>query len=191
MLRFCSGRVQGKTEKRKGRIGMSSTQDGQVERLSTAECWALLQEAQLGRLAVVNVDGTPDIFPVNYIPHEGSLFIRTARDAKLAHIAHQPVIGYAEPETGGEGYIPLSPSKRPRSTQVLSRIADMFGYSLVKMAEGGIRGGGPVSSPVSTTGGGFHFTVAGNVYGVNDLEAYFREFQRKIENSQRAGRRFG
>jgi hypothetical protein len=84
---------------RKGRISMSSTQDGQVERLSTAECWALLQETQLGRLAVVNVDGTPDIFPVNYIPHEGSLFIRTARDAKLAHIAHHPAVAF---EVDGE-----------------------------------------------------------------------------------------
>jgi hypothetical protein len=78
---------------------MSSTQDGQVERLSTADCWALLQEAQLGRLAVVNVDGAPDIFPVNYIPHEGSLFIRTARDAKLAHIAHHPAVAF---EVDGE-----------------------------------------------------------------------------------------
>ena len=84
---------------RKGRIGMSSTQDGQVERLSTAECWALLQETQLGRLAVVNVDNTPDIFPVNYIPYEGSLFIRTARDAKLAHIAHHPAVAF---EVDGE-----------------------------------------------------------------------------------------
>jgi len=99
MLCFSWGLVRGKTDMRKGRIGMSSKQDGQVERLSTAECWALLQEAQLGRLAVVNVDGTPDIFPVNYIPHEGSLFIRTARDAKLAHIAHQPAVAF---EVDGE-----------------------------------------------------------------------------------------
>ena len=36
----------------------------------------------------------------------------------------------AEPETGGEGYIPLSPMKRARSTQVLTQIADMFGLDV-------------------------------------------------------------
>jgi TP901 family phage tail tape measure protein len=34
---------------------------------------------------------------------------------------------WAEPETGGEGYIPLSPAKRQRSTLILASIAKMFG----------------------------------------------------------------
>lgn len=37
---------------------------------------------------------------------------------------------WGEPETGGEGYIPLAPSKRTRSTAVLAEIANMFGYAL-------------------------------------------------------------
>ena len=47
---------------------------------------------------------------------------------------------WAEPETGGEAYIPLASSKRGRSTAILSTVADMFGYGLVPMADGGFWG---------------------------------------------------
>ncbi|WP_109211894.1 MULTISPECIES: pyridoxamine 5'-phosphate oxidase family protein [Microbacterium] len=65
-----------------------------VERLSTSTCWEYVQEAQLGRLAVINADGAPDIFPVNHLAHGGALFIRTARDPKLMHIAHHPMVAF-------------------------------------------------------------------------------------------------
>lgn len=46
---------------------------------------------------------------------------------------------WAEPETGGEAYIPLAASKRPRSTSILADVADRFGLQLVQpMADGGI-----------------------------------------------------
>jgi nitroimidazol reductase NimA-like FMN-containing flavoprotein (pyridoxamine 5'-phosphate oxidase superfamily) len=67
---------------------------GAIERLVASECWRLLQEETFGRLAVTNVDGAPDVFPVNYVTHEGSLFFRTARDAKLAHIAQHPAVAF-------------------------------------------------------------------------------------------------
>jgi tape measure domain-containing protein len=51
------------------------------------------------------------------------------------HLAHIAAAGtmrvFAEPETGGEAYIPLSPSKRGRSTEILDRVAEMFGMSLI------------------------------------------------------------
>ena len=50
-----------------------------VEHLPTATCWDLLQQTALGRLALVRVDGGPDIFPVNYLTHEGALYIRVRR----------------------------------------------------------------------------------------------------------------
>lgn len=37
---------------------------------------------------------------------------------------------WAEPETGGEAYIPLAQSKRERSTRILATVADRFGLSL-------------------------------------------------------------
>ena len=50
-----------------------------------------------------------------------------------------PVRIWAEPETGGEAYVPLHPSKRKRSLQILEEVADTFGYSLYKkFANGGM-----------------------------------------------------
>ena len=49
---------------------------------------------------------------------------------------------WAEPETGGEAYIPLAQSKRMRSLAILDNVADRFGYDLqprnfTKFADGG------------------------------------------------------
>ncbi len=43
---------------------------------------------------------------------------------------------WAEPETGGEAYIPLAESKRSRSKEILARVAKMFGMDV--FAEGGL-----------------------------------------------------
>lgn len=59
-------------------------------RLGTAECWTLLEGAELGRLALADADGVPDVFPVNIVAHEGSVYLRSARDSKLAGIAARP-----------------------------------------------------------------------------------------------------
>lgn len=50
---------------------------------------------------------------------------------------------FAEPETGGEAYIPLSPAKRSRSAGILGQVADEFGYDLVPA--GARRGPAPVT----------------------------------------------
>jgi nitroimidazol reductase NimA-like FMN-containing flavoprotein (pyridoxamine 5'-phosphate oxidase superfamily) len=62
---------------------MSTDQLNLYGELSTAQAWALLREAEVGRLAVV-VDGHPDIFPVNYLVDHGSVLIRTADGTKFA-----------------------------------------------------------------------------------------------------------
>ncbi|MGW3627869.1 hypothetical protein [Streptomyces sp. NPDC000880] len=46
---------------------------------------------------------------------------------------------WAEPETGGEAYIPLSKSKRQRSEAILDRVAEMFGGRVVYFADGALR----------------------------------------------------
>lgn len=46
---------------------------------------------------------------------------------------------WAEPETGGEAYIPLAPSKRKRSQQILDRVAETFGGRVVYFANGAMR----------------------------------------------------
>ncbi|VEI13211.1 tape measure protein [Trueperella bialowiezensis] len=69
---------------------------------------------------------------------------------KEKHVAQIAPAGawrvWAEPETGGEAYIPLAASKRARSTQILAEVADRFGYQLQRYADGGLAG---VSSSVS------------------------------------------
>jgi len=47
---------------------------------------------------------------------------------------------WAEPETGGEAYIPLAPGKRGRSTAILADVASRFGYGLTQFADGGVWG---------------------------------------------------
>lgn len=58
--------------------------------LSVSECWALLREAVVGRLAVC-VGGQPDIFPVNPVVDHGTVVFRTAAGTKLAAAARHEV----------------------------------------------------------------------------------------------------
>jgi cell wall-associated NlpC family hydrolase len=61
------------------------------------------------------------------------------RESHVAQIADASQIRlWAEPETGGEAYIPLSPSKRPQSTRILSTVARAFGLNVTRLANGGI-----------------------------------------------------
>ncbi|MET7573416.1 hypothetical protein ABZT04_33700 [Streptomyces sp. NPDC005492] len=46
---------------------------------------------------------------------------------------------WAEPETGGEAYIPLAPGKRKRSEAILEKVAEMFGGRVVYFANGAMR----------------------------------------------------
>jgi hypothetical protein len=55
---------------------------------------------------------------------------------------------WAEPETGGEAYIPLAQSKRSRSTAILEDVAARFGFGLQPMADGGVT---PTPSATPTT----------------------------------------
>jgi len=54
----------------------------------------------------------------------------------VAQISRNTARLWSEPETGGEGYIPLHPSKRPRSTRILTDIADMFGLDVMPRGVG-------------------------------------------------------
>jgi len=68
---------------------METTTRPPVE-LSESECWVLLREAVVGRLAVA-VDDVPDVFPVNHVVDHGTLVFRTAAGTKLSAAAGRPV----------------------------------------------------------------------------------------------------
>ena len=53
--------------------------------LSNPESWKLLENCQHGRLAV-SVANEPDIFPINFVAHEGKLLMRTNPGTKLAEL---------------------------------------------------------------------------------------------------------
>jgi uncharacterized protein len=57
--------------------------------LSIDDCWQLLRDHELGRLAV-SIANHPDIFPVNYVVDEEAIVFRTAAGTKLA----AAVLGY-------------------------------------------------------------------------------------------------
>ena len=53
-----------------------------TNKLTFDECWELLADDILGRLALV-VDGHPEIFPVNYVLDRRSIVFRSAGGSKL------------------------------------------------------------------------------------------------------------
>lgn len=48
----------------------------EIEHLDTSQCWAILRQATIGRVALVH-DGVPDIFPVNHVVDHASIVYRT------------------------------------------------------------------------------------------------------------------
>ncbi|MFW5469702.1 pyridoxamine 5'-phosphate oxidase family protein [Knoellia sp. CPCC 206435] len=63
---------------------------GAIRETSVQECWELLRQAVIGRLAVVH-DGAPDIFPVNFAVDHGTVVIRTAGGTKHDAARSNPV----------------------------------------------------------------------------------------------------
>ncbi len=54
-----------------------------TEILSESDCWDLLEQAAVGRLAV-DIAGQPDIFPINFIVDKSGIVFRSAAGTKLA-----------------------------------------------------------------------------------------------------------
>ena len=61
--------------------------------LEPDECWVLLRSAEVGRLAVSNLDH-PDIFPINYVVDHGTVVFRTAEGTKLATAVLGPAVAF-------------------------------------------------------------------------------------------------
>ena len=80
---------------------MTTTPDTRtgLETLSTDECWRLLGEHEVGRLAV-SINHHPDIFPVNYRVQDETILVHTAAGLKLAAATLGPAVAF-EVEEGG------------------------------------------------------------------------------------------
>ncbi|GAA3961380.1 pyridoxamine 5'-phosphate oxidase family protein [Gordonia caeni] len=58
----------------------------EVSILDEDQCWNLLSESVMGRLALA-VNGEPEIFPINAYAHDGKILFRTGEGTKLSEIA--------------------------------------------------------------------------------------------------------
>lgn len=54
-----------------------------IEELPVDECWQLLHDHDVARLAV-DIAGHPDIFPINYLVDDGTIVFRSGPGTKLA-----------------------------------------------------------------------------------------------------------
>ncbi len=72
--------------------------------LDTAACWALLEQESVGRLALTDGDGAPDIFPVNFAAHEGAVYLHTAADIKDVRLAMRPAAAFEIDGHDAEGW---------------------------------------------------------------------------------------
>jgi hypothetical protein len=72
---------------------------------------------------------------------------------------------WAEPETGGEAYIPLAPSKRGGAMAVFTQVANRFGVPVVPMASGGTWGVPAYSADRSAAGMGLSTADMGRLLG--------------------------
>ena len=71
----------------------------EFEELDAAACRDLLGRTNLGRLAVRDGDGV-DVFPVNFVLHDGDVCFRTAPGSKLVRITASPEVAF---EADGHG----------------------------------------------------------------------------------------
>ncbi|WP_245413263.1 pyridoxamine 5'-phosphate oxidase family protein [Arthrobacter celericrescens] len=76
---------------------MQADQEHPVVILDAAESWDLLAGSELGRLAV-SVGDQPEIFPINYLAHDGVVLFRTAQGSKLVSLT---INRYVALETDG------------------------------------------------------------------------------------------
>jgi nitroimidazol reductase NimA-like FMN-containing flavoprotein (pyridoxamine 5'-phosphate oxidase superfamily) len=68
---------------------MSPKDPEPTQRLAPDECWELLGQTTVGRLAVI-VDHHPDVFPVNYVLDRGTIVFRTGAGTKFWGAIHDP-----------------------------------------------------------------------------------------------------
>ena len=92
---------------------------------------------------------------------------------------------WAEPETGGEGYIPLAKSKRRRSEAILARIADIFGGTYIPGAASPYATGGvPGGAGAGLSGASIHVTaLVTNPWTGEETRAFARTEAVKVVRS--------
>lgn len=80
------------------------TQQAPVTRLTADESWQLLRSSPVGRLATV-VNRQPDIFVVNFLVEDSTVFFRTAEGSKLLQVTVNARVAFqADDWTAASGW---------------------------------------------------------------------------------------
>lgn len=144
--------------------------------LATVE--SQLNFAARNRTAFIKADASQVTSALDYIKVKGGMYANGGILNKVAAFANGGITGmvnrfasgsekhvasiyrpssmlrvFAEPETGGEAYIPLAVSKRPRSVSILGEVAKKFGYELTRSQNyaNGAAGGHTVPTRTNNT----------------------------------------
>ena len=65
--------------------------EASLEEIPVDECWRLLADHEVGRLAIGVRDGPPHIVPVNYRLQHGDVYFRTGHGTKMLLVETAPV----------------------------------------------------------------------------------------------------
>jgi nitroimidazol reductase NimA-like FMN-containing flavoprotein (pyridoxamine 5'-phosphate oxidase superfamily) len=72
---------------------MARSTETLIENLSEDESWRLLAGENVGRLAVRDGDGI-DIFPINFLVKERTVYFRSAPGSKLMELTRHPLVAF-------------------------------------------------------------------------------------------------
>ncbi len=64
-----------------------------LEEIDENQCWSLASRQSIGRLAVA-IGNKPDVFPVNFVIHDGSIIVKTSAGLKLAAATIGPGVAF-------------------------------------------------------------------------------------------------
>ena len=120
-----------------------------------------------GRRRITSADGNV----IKFFARGGMLkrYFASGTENHVAQIAPAGAMRvWAEPETGGEAYIPLAPAKRERSMSILQQVAGDFGMKVVPQAIGSILRFAPDQRIMNFAQGGVTKVTSYATGGAND-----------------------
>ena len=97
-----------------------------LEILPPPECWGLLAECRVGRIAFV-VDGEPEVLPVNFVVDGHTVVFRTDRGTKLDAVEREAVVAFEvdhadDTATGGWSVVLKGHAEEIRDPDELRRV---------------------------------------------------------------------
>lgn len=88
-----------------------------LEVLSVRECWELIAQEEIGRVAVL-VDGVPEIYPINHVVRDEAILFRTDRGSKLRGLVRSPMVCFEVDGTSPAARLGWSVMVKGRATEL-------------------------------------------------------------------------